>query len=178
MFIEKGLEQRFRAFFKFLNDLCNGATAAVKFTVGAGKRLNSFFGKFIWMKPERMQIQGSVANGIAGRLGARGNVTVHLVSTTHKSVGTDLVALLNGGNATDCRIFTNTHMAAELAAVRDDDSRSDVAIMGDVRIGHYQHLIGHMGATAPLHRATVKRAVFTNGAIFANFKTGRLARVL
>jgi hypothetical protein len=35
MFIEEGLEQRFRAFFQFFDNFGYGAAAAVKFAVGA-----------------------------------------------------------------------------------------------------------------------------------------------
>ena len=178
VFVEKFSEKGFRAFFQFFNNLGNGAPAAVKFAVGAGKRLDAFFGEAFRMQPQGMQVQRTEADGVAGCLGARRNVAVDLVRATHECVGTHLIALLDGGNATDSRIFTDTHVAAQLAAVCDNDARADVTVMGDMRIGHHQDLVGHMGATAPLHRTSIERAIFADGAVFANFETGWLTRVL
>ena len=132
MLIEKGLEQRFRAFFQFFDNFGDRAAAAVQFTVGTRKRLNTLFGEFFGMQAQGMQIESSIANRIARRFGTRGNITVHLVSAPYKSVSTHLIALLYSGNATNGRILANTHMPAQLAGVRNNDTRSDIAIMGNM----------------------------------------------
>ena len=132
MFIEKGLEQRFRAFFQFFDNLSDGATTAVQFTVSTRKRLNTFFGEFFRMQAQGMQVEGPIANRIARRLGTRGYIAVHLVRTAHKRIGAHLIALLYSGNATNGRILANTHMPAQLAGIRNNNTRSDIAIMGNM----------------------------------------------
>ena len=153
--VEKIVEKGLRAIPEFLDDLGNGAPAAVKFAVGAGKRLDAFLGEAFRMQPQGMQVQRTEADGVAGRLGTRRNVAVDLVGATHESVGAHLIALLDGGDTADSRIFTDTHVATQLAAVCDNDARADVTVMGDMRIGHHKHLVCHTGATAPLHRTAV-----------------------
>ena len=171
------MEQRFRAFFQFLDYLDHGAPATVKFAVGTLQVLNAFFGKIFGMQAQGMQVQGAVADGVARCLGAWGNVAVHLVGAPHESVGADLIALLDGGNATDGRIFADAHVATQLAAVCDDDPCSDIAVMGDMRVGHNQDMVCDARATAALDRAAVERAIFANGAIFANRQSSGFARV-
>ena len=56
MLVEKGLEQRFRAFFKFFDNIGYRAPATVKFAVGALQILNTFFGKLFWMQAQGVQI--------------------------------------------------------------------------------------------------------------------------
>ena len=136
MLVEKGLEQRFRAFFKFLDDLGHGAPAAIKFAVGTRKGLDPFLGEIFRMQAQSVQVEPSKTNGITRSFGARGNVAVHLVRAAHKSVGADLIALLDSGNAADSRIFADAHVAAQLATVCDNDPCSNIAVMGDMRIGH------------------------------------------
>lgn len=50
MLVEKGLEQEFRAFFQFLDDLGHGTPAAVKFPIGSGKRFDTLFGEQVRMQ--------------------------------------------------------------------------------------------------------------------------------
>ena len=130
------------------------------------------------MQAQGVQVQGAVTDGVSGRFGTRGNIAIDLVGATHKGIGAHLIALLNGGNAADSRIFADAHVAAQLAAVRNNDSLTDIAVMSNMRVGHHKHLVCHMGAAAPLYRTTVKRAIFANCAIFANFESSRLARIL
>ena len=169
MLVKKGLEQRFRAFFKFLDNFGDRAPAAVKFAVGSLQVLDALFGEAFGMQAERMQIQGTVADGVARRLGTRRDIPIHFVGAPHKGVGADLIALLNGGNTADSRIFADAHVAAQLATIRDNDAFANIAVMGDMRVGHYKYMIGDMRAATPLYRATIQGTIFTNGTIFANF---------
>ena len=91
MLIEKGLEQRFRAFFQFLDYLGHRAAAAVEFAVGTGKRIYTLFGEQVRMQAECMQVEPAVTDGAPAGLGARGNIAVHLVRATHESVGAHLL---------------------------------------------------------------------------------------
>ena len=54
--VEKFVEKGLRAVPKFLDDFGDGATAAVEFAIGAGKRLDAFLGEAFWMKAQGMQI--------------------------------------------------------------------------------------------------------------------------
>lgn len=177
MLVKEGLEQRFRAFFEFFDNFGSGARAAIQFAVGALQILDTLFGETFGMQAQGVQVQGAVADGVARRLGAWGNVAVDLMGAAHESVGADLIALLDGGNATDGRIFADAHVAAQLATVRNDDSCSNIAVMGDMRVGHYQDMVCDACATAALYRATVERTIFAYGAVFANFEPGGFARV-
>ena len=49
MLVKKGLEQRFRAFFQFLDNLGHRAATAVEFTVSALKGADAFLRKFLRM---------------------------------------------------------------------------------------------------------------------------------
>ena len=151
MLVEKGLEQRFRAFFKFFDDFGHGAAATVKFAIGTGKGLDPFFRKTFRMQAQGMQIQGAIADRVTRCLGAWGNITVHFMGATHKSVGAHLIALLNGSHAANGCILADAYMTAQLAAIRDNNPSTNIAVMGNMGIGHHQHFVCNTGATAPLN---------------------------
>ena len=56
MFIEKGLEQRFRAFFQFFDDICNWTLAAIKLTECALEKSDTLRREFVGVEPKRMKI--------------------------------------------------------------------------------------------------------------------------
>lgn len=130
------------------------------------------------MEPQGVQIQGSVTDRVAKSLGAGRHIAVNLVSSPYESVGANLIALLNCSHAANSRILSNTHMSAELATVRDDDSSPDIAIVGNMRIRHNQYFICNMRTTPTLDGSAIQGAVFADDAIFAYFKPRRLPRIL
>ena len=134
MFIEKGLEQRFRAFFQFFDNFCNGALATVKHAVGTLKERNAFWRKFISMQAERMEIQGRKANRVPERTAAWRHVVIDLERATHKSVSPHLVPLLYRRRATKSRVLADTNVTAHLASIRDDRPVATWAVVAPVSV--------------------------------------------
>jgi len=129
------------------------------------------------MQAERMQVESAVADGVPARLGAGGHAAGHLVRAAHERVGAHLVTLLDSRNAPEGRILADAHVAANLAAVRDDGAFADVAVVGDMRIRHDKNLVRNPGAAAALDGAAVDSHVFAKGAAFADAYAGRFARI-
>lgn len=129
MFIEEGLEQMFRAFFQFLNNVRSGAATAVQLPIGAFQVLDAFRRKFLGMETQGMKIEPSVTNGIPGCLCAGRNIAVHLVGPANEGVGTDLISLLDGRNPTDGRKFPYADVTTKLAAIGYNYPTAYIAVM-------------------------------------------------
>ena len=125
-----------------------------------------------------MEVQATPSGGYPESPAGRRHIAVYLERTAHKSVGADLIALLHPGHAAKRRIFTNAHMATELAAVGYDCMCPNFAIVAHVGVCHNQHSIGNAGATAPLHRTAIERTIFSNDAVFPDFKASGFPGIL
>ena len=178
MFIEKGLEQRFRAFFQFFDDFCNGALAAVKSAEGLLEKCNAFRREIACMDAERMEIQGCKAERIAKCAAAWRNVIIDLERTAHEGVGAHLVALLHRRRATESGKLTDAHMPTELASIRNDGALANLTVVPHVSVSHNQNAIAEACAAATLRCTAIERRVFANNTVFANFKAGRFTGIL
>lgn len=150
MFVEEGSEQGFRPIFQFLDNLCHGAATAVKHTVGSFQIGNAFGREGFGMEAEGMEVKGAEADGIAGGLGTGWNVTVHLVGSTHKRVGANLIPLLDCGNTSDGRVFTYANVTTQLAPIGNYSPLRNLAVMPHVGIGHQQDVVRNPRAASPL----------------------------
>ena len=83
-----------------------------------------------------MQVQRPHAERVARRLDAGRHVAVDLVGAAHERIGAHLVTLLDTRDAPDGGVLPYAHVAAQLAAVRDDGAFADVAVVRDMRIRH------------------------------------------
>ena len=178
MIIKEGLEQRFRAFFQFLDDFGSRAFAAVKFAESTFKKCDTFRREFISMQAERMEVEGSKAERIPEGTAARWNVVIDLERTAHESVGAHLVPLLHCRGAAEGRKLANAYVSAELASVRDDRPLADLAVVPHMGVSHDEYVWRNASATTALNCAAIERRVFANDAVFANFKASRLPCVL
>ena len=178
MFIEKGLEQRFRAFFQFFDNFCNGALAAVKFTEGSLEKRNAFWRELTCMDAERMEIQGCKAERITECTAARRNVIIDLERTAYECISTYLIALLYCRRSAESGKLADAHMPTELASIRDNGPLANLAIVPNVGISHNQNARSDARAATTLSGTAIQRRIFANNAIFANFKACRLASVL
>ena len=130
------------------------------------------------METERMEIEGGKTERVSKSAAARGNIVIDLERATDKSVGAYLVTLLHRRSAANRRELPHAHMTAQLASVRNNRPLANLAVVAHMRIRHDQDAGSKARTAAPLHRAAIERDIFTDNAIFANFKASRFTRIL
>ena len=111
----------------------------------------------------------------ARRQHPRGEILRNPRHAADESVGADMPELVHCGKAADDRKIVHTHMPAEGGPVGHDDVVAELAVMGDVRVGHTQVAAADAGQAAPAFRAPVERGEFTDAVIVAEFQPRHFA---
>ena len=100
----------------------------------------------------------------------RGKILRNARHAAHESVGTDMAELVHCGKAADDRKVVHAYMPAESGSVGHDDVIAELAVMGDVRVGHAQVAAADTGNAASAFRAPVERGEFTDTVIVAELQ--------
>ena len=105
----------------------------------------------------------------------RGKILCNARHAAHESVGTDMAELVHCGKAADDRKVVHAYMPAESGSVGHDDVIAELAVMGDVRVGHAQVAAADTGNAASAFRAPVERGEFTDTVIVAELQPRHFA---
>ena len=86
-----------------------------------------------------------------------------------------MAELVHCGKAADNRKVVHAYMPAESGSVGHDDVIAELAVMGDVRVGHAQVAAADTGNAASAFRAPVERGEFTDTVIVAELQPRHFA---
>ncbi len=68
------------------------------------------------------------------------------------------------------RVVPDAHMAGERSVICHDDVVPDLAIVGDVDVGHDPIVAAHSGDSATVLGAAIETAIFPYGVAITNFQ--------
>src|SRR5258708_15558396 len=86
-----------------------------------------------------------------------------------KGVSPNPAELLNGGKPTHIDAITHRDMTAERNAIGECHVIADVAIMGNMAVGHEITTVAHLCEPTALHRTAIHRDVLANDIVFAEY---------
>src|SRR5271156_673233 len=108
----------------------------------------------------------------------RGHVLRHLRAGCDECVRADAAELMNAAHSLETCEFLEHAVAAELGRVHQDAIVADDTIVGDMNIGHDQHVIADQRAHPANFGAAMNRRELANGVVVANLERRRLAMKL
>ena len=89
----------------------------------------------------------------------------------------DLAELMDQGEAAQDGVIMHIHVTGQRRIVGEDRVVADHAIVRDMDIRHDPVVVADFRRTDVLHRTAIKRTVFSNGILVADFQRGRLTLV-
>src|SRR6202041_1458949 len=112
---------------------------------------------------------------IAGNHRKRRHVLRDLGSSCHECVRTDATKLMHPAHALEIYEFLEHAMSADLRGVHQDAIVADDAIVSDVSVRHYQHMVADQRAHPANLGAAMNRGELADRIVVANLESCRLA---
>src|SRR6266571_5301624 len=121
----------------------------------------------------------SVGVGVAGGngFGKGKHIAGDGGAASNEGVGTDANKMVHRTKRAHRSPFFDDYVASQSCGVGQDDVVADLAVMGNVGVGHDQRMAPNARDSAALGGAAIKRGKLAHDIVVADFEAGRLSFV-